>query len=321
MSITKEINTKFIESIKEKIPNEANMAKVIMDILSIGKEATYRRLRGDVSFSFDEVIILSRKLSISIDAFAGTHSPNEVLFELIPVSYQDMKDVDYVTTQQFNDALNFMKDDIESELAYASNMFPQFIFSRYYNLAKFHAYKWGYQNKISTTVVPFHEMDYPDDFYELNLRNVEEMTKLKKTCYILDDRVFHAMVNDVKYFQSINLIQGKDVKKIRTQLLDMLDDFEKIIETGRFKTGNKVEIYLSNMNFETTYCYLKGNSFNLSMIGVFGLNYVTSLDRRTLEYMKEWIHILKTSSTLISESGQIQIAQFINAQRKVFSDM
>lgn len=48
--ITDELSTGIIEAVKTKLPQKDNLANTLMDILYIGKEATYRRLRGEVPF-------------------------------------------------------------------------------------------------------------------------------------------------------------------------------------------------------------------------------------------------------------------------------
>ena len=42
------------------------LADMLMDTLYIGKEAVYRRLRGEVPFTLQESALISRKLGISL---------------------------------------------------------------------------------------------------------------------------------------------------------------------------------------------------------------------------------------------------------------
>lgn len=45
--ITNELNTGLVNAVREKLPSkDINLANALMDILYIGKEAIYRRLRG-----------------------------------------------------------------------------------------------------------------------------------------------------------------------------------------------------------------------------------------------------------------------------------
>lgn len=48
--ITEVLNNNLIEAMRIRIPDGTNLANVLMDILYIGKEAVYRRLRGGGKF-------------------------------------------------------------------------------------------------------------------------------------------------------------------------------------------------------------------------------------------------------------------------------
>ena len=67
------LNNGLIKAMREHLPEETNLANYIMDIISIGKEAVYRRLRGEVPFTFYEVSLLSQSLGISLDQIVGTN--------------------------------------------------------------------------------------------------------------------------------------------------------------------------------------------------------------------------------------------------------
>ena len=60
--ITNDPNTNLIEAMKEKLPLKGKLADMLMDTLYIGKEAVYRRLRGEVPFTLHEAALVSRKL-------------------------------------------------------------------------------------------------------------------------------------------------------------------------------------------------------------------------------------------------------------------
>ena len=78
------ILNELIAVMKERVPQGQNLASVLADILFMGKEAVYRRLRGEVSFSIEEIATISSKLGISIDQVVGSHHSNKVTFDLNP---------------------------------------------------------------------------------------------------------------------------------------------------------------------------------------------------------------------------------------------
>ena len=83
--ITNELNTGLVNAVREKLPSKENLANTLMDILYIGKEAIYRRLRGEVPFTLTEAAIISRKLGISLDKMIGVSFQNNAVF---PVQIQ-----------------------------------------------------------------------------------------------------------------------------------------------------------------------------------------------------------------------------------------
>lgn len=321
---TYELNKKFIEAIKEKLPEKMSVAKAIMDTLFIGKEAVYRRLRGDVDFTFDEVVVLSRKFGISIDSVAGTMLPNNIVFELKPVSFSsDLKDIDYSMIEQFYDVLKLIKDDPRSEMVYSSNMFPQLIFTKYYNLSKLHTMKWLYQQEfVNKHNEPFHLIHYPQRLQQLKVDTYNQLKHVRNSTYIWDSMIFSSIVNDIKYFKSINLItEDEDIRNFKEELNMFLNELQELAVTGTFETGNKVNIYVSNTNIDSTYSYIIGKTYKISMIGVFAMNYITSLEERTLERMKAWAISQKKVSTLISESGELHRTRFFKQQREIINSL
>lgn len=78
-----ELNTGLIEALKEKLPPKTNLANLLMDTLYIGREAIYRRLRGEVPFTLEEAALISRKLGVSLDKIVGVSFSANAVFDLI----------------------------------------------------------------------------------------------------------------------------------------------------------------------------------------------------------------------------------------------
>lgn len=85
--IMNELNTNLIEAAKEKFPAKGQLANILMDTLYMGKEAIYRRLRGEVPFTFQEAAIISKELGISLDRIAGVSFSNNAMFDINVVDH------------------------------------------------------------------------------------------------------------------------------------------------------------------------------------------------------------------------------------------
>ena len=53
----------------------------------MGKEAIYRRLRGEVPFTFQEAAVISKELGISLDRIAGVSFSNNAMFDINVVDH------------------------------------------------------------------------------------------------------------------------------------------------------------------------------------------------------------------------------------------
>ena len=76
------IVTNLIDEMKERMPHGQNLANYLADTLCMGKESVYRRLRGEVAFTFDEIAMISCNFGISIDQIIGNHLPNRATFDV-----------------------------------------------------------------------------------------------------------------------------------------------------------------------------------------------------------------------------------------------
>jgi hypothetical protein len=65
------LNKQVVNVVKNSIKQDENLVDVIMNTLSLGREAAYRRIRGEVPFSFCETVQLSQKFHFSLDSIAG----------------------------------------------------------------------------------------------------------------------------------------------------------------------------------------------------------------------------------------------------------
>ena len=109
--ITNKLNEGLIEAIKEKIPANSNIANVLMDNLFIGREAVYRRLRGEVPFTLIEAAIISRKLGVSLDKMIGVSFKENAVFDMNVVHHSNPFETYYDIINKYTELLKSIEDD------------------------------------------------------------------------------------------------------------------------------------------------------------------------------------------------------------------
>lgn len=129
------INKQFIEIINERITDKRNLVNIVSDILPIGREAVYRRLRSEVPFTFSEIITTSRALSISVDNIIGIEeNPNIYHYQMVDYFYPNR--FDYAKIENYLGLLQYIIKEPFSEFAELTNILPQSLY------LKFNAGKW-----------------------------------------------------------------------------------------------------------------------------------------------------------------------------------
>ena len=311
-----------LEVLEKKIPEKAKLVETLMEILFMEKGAVYRRLRGDVPFSFFEVVTIAEQLNISLNNSAYINLAQQERFELNIVDYINMNEVDYVVWETYISQISTTKDDPHSEIAESSNVLPISIYGKFDSLSKYYLFKYKYLFSGTETRVSFSDLVIPERLLHIHRSYFYEAKNFAKTIYIWDYLLFRYLVTDIHFFLSVNLISMEDIQQIKEELFALLDYIEKIALTGRFEeTGNPVSFYISDVNLDGDYSYLQLNDLYVSYIRAFILNSVTSSDRSSFTKVKTWIQSLKKSSTLITKSGAVYRADFFEKQRMIISEL
>ncbi len=310
-----------LHAIKEKVPQGTTAANILMDILFIGKEAVYRRLRGEVAFTFEEAAIISRHFGISLDDISGVGRMKNRSFHLQLAEYINPAKTDYDQMEDLISLMHTTRGDPSTEAAYAINILPQTLYFKYEYITKFYMFKWLYQSNVHSQLKTLEEIKLSPQLKDVQQRYLNESIQIKNTYYILDNLLFQYLANDIKYFSSIRFITEEDVAALKKDLLNLIDYMEHLASRGSFDNGNKVQFYLSGINLDSTYSYIQTTNYNISHIRVFTLNAVVSLDGGTFDQLKNWLYALKRLSILISESGEMQRVQFFKKQRDLINSI
>lgn len=313
----------FLDELKKKVPNRSDLVNILVDLLFIEKEAVYRRLRGDVNFSFLEIALIANHFGISLDnTINNSFSPKSRPYQLKLNDYSNPTEMDYRMLEQYIGILRGAEKDPNSTMVDSTNILPMAIYTPYKYIRKFYMFKWLYQTGDSDSIKAYKDVEVLDRVEYFQLENLECLMKIKNTIYLLDPLLFQYMVNDFKYFLSINLMTDNDIALVKKDLEKLLDDLENMAIRGYFeKTGNRVQIYIASVNFDTSHWYLEINNYRINLIKVFVLNNIASLDDRSLMGLKRRIDSLLRSSTLISVSGERQRIDFFDKQRKLISTL
>jgi len=311
-----------LDEIRKAFPKNALMVNALAEILLIEKGAVYRRLRQEVPFTFNEIAVIAKHLRISLDNMIGIDTQRTIplqsrLPDFISPQEEDYNMFDFYI--KFLQSIDHQNDN--SETVSITNILPLELFTDFQSLFSFYLFIWNFHYN-NEKIKPFSQISTTPKMEQLLNGLSTEMKKFKKTCFVFDSRVFRLIIEDVKYFHEIRLIEKEEVLKIKEDLCSLLDYIEEIAITGQFKeTGNSVNLYISDVDITTNYIFIEAKNIFLSVIRIFFLSTITSRDENMFTNMKKWINSLIKISTLITLTNERQRVIYFEKQRKIIDEL
>ena len=317
-----DLHNDLLRVLKNKIPEQTVLVERLMDILYMERGAIYRRLRGIVPFTFFEVVNIAEKLGISMYELMSVDSVQVDRFELKIIEYTNMNEADYKQWENYIALISSANNASQSELAESSNVLPITIYAKYESLVRYFLFKYQYLLNESENRVSFGDIVIPERLSRIYRSYFSESKNFTNTIYIWDNLIFRYLVTDIRYFSEINLISAENILEIKNDLFALLDYIEEITLNGCFQeTGKPVSFYISDVNFDADYSYVQIDDFYMTHVRTFILNSVASTDLSSFRKTKNWIHSLKKSSTLITQSAAAFRGDFFEKQRKIISEL
>jgi hypothetical protein len=280
----------------------------------IEKDAVYRRMRGEVNFTFAEIASISNQLGISLDGLIGEASPIYRPTHLKVNKHLNLTEADYKATNSFNDRIKSFKDIPDGEIAVAGNLLPQNFFVDFDFITRYYLFVWNLS--VSENGKHYQEITIPARTKSLQHDLIHSMRGITSS-FILDFLVFQYIVTDVKYFASIHRMEPEDVQQIKSDLFGLLDFLENVCNNGKFDEGGAAHVFISDVNLSTNYMYIQCEDYHFSMVKAYILDGAVSYDQQIFDHTYICIASLKQLSTLISGSGGKSRTIFFDKQRKI----
>lgn len=321
------IHEEFVKAIKQSVLEKDvaimkfekdRIVSIISDVLCLGREAVYRRLRGDVKFSLEEISQLALELDISIDALIGQKDNQRSVIEMNLIEPKaDFVESYHRKIKEYSLLWKkIAQKDNNASIISAFNKLPYIFYLHFENIAKFRLFKWAYQMRLIRDI-SFEEMDISKELVQAQVNFILEIQKVKDTSLILGPSVFLSFINDVNYFYNLGLIDKNNVLNIKHELNELLSEMEKLSIFGMYNSSKTdVRLYISNLEIDSTYILFKYNNFHYSHVNVYDLGGIESQNKKLCESHVMWINSLKRYSTLITQSNEIERYHFFQEQRQ-----
>lgn len=315
-------NEALIRAVCEHAPERVNPAQLLSERLNLGREAAYRRLRGEVPFSFGEAARLASVLDFSLDELAASEHAGNVLFRLKFIDFHSPITLYNELLERDIRFFHNMTSDSSAMLAMAGNVIPTEMYLQFEEMAKFRLYKWLYQHDATGPGVrTFEDLKLPEGLLSNFKEYVRSAQSLATTHFVFDNSGIKHWIHALRAFRAMHLLSQESLERIRGEMYAILEYLERIAAAGEYPNGNKVFLYLSDIDLEATYSYVEASKFRFAGIGIFSLNALRTSDDKMFDYVKQWIRTQSRFATLISRSVERNRLLFFKRQRDFLSEL
>jgi hypothetical protein len=307
----------FVDSLYKKYPKKSQLVETLIDLLCLEREAVYRRLRKEVAFPIHEIVKIASTWNISLDEIIGINK-GAISFMMKPINYIDPSEEEIIEVQNRIHRLEHLETSSDSECMEVCNKLPRSLIAGFAALYQFKVFRWAYEYGNREENMRFSQITFPEyasqelESYARIIKHVANMT------YIWDHKIFDYLVSDIQYFHSILLITDEEKKRIKTELLALLDYLMEIANRGCFpETNNKVTICISKVNVDSNYSYFYTEELKMCRIHVFEKFDVFSFNTELVDNFRTWMQLKKRTSVQISEVDEKSRIEFFMKQREL----
>ena len=307
--------------ILNKIPPRVKPIDYLMETLDISRESVYRRIRGDISFTLEELAKLSTELGFSIDELIIKNIPSRVFFNLYTESTQNPSDnFTTIHSHYFDEAFNInCLREIESIIV-VNQIPPEFIIL-FNNLFKFSYYRWMHQNQESSLKYFYSDIVLPEDLLSLQYRTIENMKKIRNNTIIFDPDIFANLIMEIQYYHKRKLINDDELLALINDLSGLVNMVENIAQTGFYGPSTKYSFYLSSLSIGSCSRHVKYEDQTKSIFYVGSIEPVVVTNSDLCAMHKKWLESMRKYTTLITQSNEILQVRYFNKQRNYISEI
>ena len=201
-------NTKILNEIAKQVPNKKILVSSLMQILSICKESAYRRMRNQIPFSMEEVIIMANHYNISIDQLLDVKTnKNSAIDNSLPT----VKDSSEASSYLLRSDIGLMQKLLSSnrlKITAILNRMP-FRLLPYQSLFKLDYCHELYSTGEISLMAKYSDIEIPSQLSSLRNRAVECFSRLNNITCIVDGMLYPNIISKVKYYYRMGFISGE----------------------------------------------------------------------------------------------------------------
>jgi len=322
MNDREKIRNDIINTIMKNTPSNVTTTKYVMEVLGISRVSAHRRLKGITPFSYEEIVLLARKMNFFLDEEGLIDSKAKYVVDFGNYFYDEVPDIIFKALDRYSTHLSInqkMKKVVNFETA--NNLwFVYTLFSD--NLFKFFYYKYFQQYHIPSLKSKMKDIKVPDSILDIKKKITDTIadTHNRITLCLVDRNIFFNTINEIQYYYRRNLLDEQELTSIANDIKELLHNLEKGSVDDLYD-GNQYQYYLGMKNIYSNTSYIQNDNQAYSFFYQDNLHPMICYDKQMCELHHNYLQAHKRQSALISGSNEVLQIDFFEKQYKYVQNL
>ena len=307
--------------ILESIPENIKPIEFLTELLNIGKESAYRRMRSEIPFTFEEITKLSLELDFSVDEIIGKNKEERIFLDLQANSTANHEESFLAMIQEYYKYTELLSNAQEKEIYVVLNRISISLLIGFDSLFKLYYYNWKHQTYNISLNEPFSETVIPPQINAIRQQFKLIKPNIYNVHYIIDRDIFQNITREIQYYYNRKLITEEEIVVLKDELFLALKNMETIMQTGCNEFGASASYYLSLIDIESN---VNCAVFDGNIASLYFMHPVSSIcivNQEICNMLKRWVESIKKFSILVTLSNEILQAEFINKQSEYLNNL
>jgi len=314
------VSSKIINEMTKQTPGKKNPVKYLTKMFPMSKETAYRRIRNQIPFSIEEVVVIAKYFNLSIDGLLDLKQDDNNL--LLKNNFSiEQNPADIYSGLLADDIKNMEKALASSnaKITIAINNIP-FRFLPYKSLFKLdYCYYMHSAGKISLVNTRYSDVEIPPEVAALHEKSVERFSRLNNITCIIDSMLYSDIIKKIQYYYRFKFISAEDLHVLQAELFKLLEMYEKLLSNGKSSAGSDYVFYYSLFNLESNIIFFEFDDNSLLQVWVYPENPVVIKNNHQInDIQKRWVDSKIRNSILITKTTDInQIEMLRNVHQQI----
>jgi len=312
----------FLTQISEKAGSDRQLVEILKSDIGLSKSASYRRMNGESSLSFWEIVALSKRFNVSLDQFSDNGA--NVFTARFPFMNHPVEDFkDYLQPIQNN--LSKALELADVRISFISREIPLFHYFNFKELTAFKAYLWG---RMMWDFPQFQEKQFSLDEVKGISKICKSIVKLyyktpgieiwgNNNLEITFNQIYYYLDNGMFKKPDEALVLCKQLSKLMEHLFKMTYHGKKF-NYGRSATKANIDfsLFQSQLAPSSNFIIVDANEISEAYVNIDNLHTIRTNHPQFIQFMSNWKNTLRKHSEEITIKSEKSRVRFFNDAEK-----